>query len=306
MYSIAISMAAAMAAVTTTGLAGFTLLIIVVEIAVCIAFILACSRALEKCSPPSRTMQPGMLWLLLIPLVNIVMSFIIVSNMAKSLGNEFRARGIQSPEPEPGKSAGMAWSIGGVGYLVVAFFAPTLTNIAGLVIAVLWGFYWYKINQFSRLLDTAPAPMMAGYPPAGYPAAGYPAPGAPVAGYPQPGAPMAGYPAYPAAAAPPAGYPPQPGYSAPGAPMPGYPQAGYPAAAPPPGAYPAAPVAPYPAAPAPGYPAPPAAAYPAGYPAASAPAPGYPPAAPPASAAPAGAAPVAGPPVTGPGSTPQS
>lgn len=294
----------ATAAAVSTGVLIFALLIFVVVESL---FIISLRKALEKCSPASRAMDPGMLWLLLIPILNVVWNFVVVNNMAKSLGNEFRLRGIPNAEAEPGKTVGLAMSALGVAVWIPKL-VPSLATIgtlAGLAGLVLFGIYWFKINGYSRMLDVPP----------GYPVAGYPA-----AGYPQPGAPMAGYPAY-SAAAPAAGYPPQPGYPAPGASQAGYPAyptagapvAGYPAPGVPQAGYPAYPAAgapapgyPVAATPAPGYPAPPVAGYPAGYPAAGAPVPGYPPAAPPASATPAGAVPVAGPPVTGPGGTPQS
>jgi hypothetical protein len=113
----------------------------------CIFYILTLSHALNKCSPASRTMQPGSLWLLLIPLFNLVWHFLVVSAMAQSLGNEFRTRGIVA-EPEPGKSPGMAMCICGVCGLI-----PILGILASLAGLVLWIMYWVKIAEFSRQLD---------------------------------------------------------------------------------------------------------------------------------------------------------
>jgi hypothetical protein len=102
----------------------------------------------------------------------------------------------------------MAMGIGGLGAIAVAIMFPGLANIASLAYAVLYGLYWAKINQLSRMLGTAPAPM-AGYPMAGYPAAGPPvwpqgyapgvapqgyAPGVAPQGYARGGAPQQGYP----------------------------------------------------------------------------------------------------------------
>jgi hypothetical protein len=172
--AIAASIAIATAATTLAGLSMNSILfLLAVEIAVSIAFVLSLSRALEKCSPPFRTMGTGSLWLLVIPLVNRFYIFAVASNMAKSLGNEFRARGIQNVEDSPGQTAGMIMGIGGLGAIVVGMAAPNLANFANLGYAVLFGLYWGKINRFSRLLDTVPAPM-AGYPAPGYPAAGPP------------------------------------------------------------------------------------------------------------------------------------
>ena len=197
------------AATTLAAASGASWLLFLISEAIALLFVLSLKKTLEKCSPPSRAMDPGMLWLLMIPLVNMVMNFMVVSNMAKSLANEFRARGIQSPEAEPGKPVGIAFSSCGAILIALAFVAPGLEGIAGLVYCVLFGFYWKKMNDFSRMLDSVPAPAYPGYPATGY-AAGPPPPGAIPAGYPPAGYPAAAYPAqgYPAAPPSPSAPPP--------------------------------------------------------------------------------------------------
>jgi hypothetical protein len=71
-----------------------------------IFYLLTLQKALNRCSPECRAMNPGMVWLLLIPLFNLVWQFIVVLNMAKSLGAEFRKRGLPE-EPEPGQTMGL-------------------------------------------------------------------------------------------------------------------------------------------------------------------------------------------------------
>jgi predicted membrane channel-forming protein YqfA (hemolysin III family) len=115
-----------------------------------IFYILTLSKALNKCSPASRTMQPGTLWLLLIPLFNLIWHFLVVSGMAQSLGNEFRARNIIA-EPEPGKSLGMAMCI-----CAACGIIPVLGLLTSLASLVLWIMYWSKIAGFSHQLDALP------------------------------------------------------------------------------------------------------------------------------------------------------
>lgn len=127
-------------------------------LAVGIVYIAYLSSVLSKCSPPSRTMEPGMVWLLLIPLFNIIWGFLVVLALAKSLANEFRLRNIPLDTPEPGKSVGLAMCICG------AFGIIPFVNIAtGLAGFVLWILYWVKIAGYSHMLDlalfTAPPPM---------------------------------------------------------------------------------------------------------------------------------------------------
>jgi len=78
-----------------------------------IFYILTLSRALDKCSPASRTLEQGMLWLLLVPFVNLVWHFFVVLGMAKSLNNEFRLRNMPLADPAPGQSIGIPMCICG-------------------------------------------------------------------------------------------------------------------------------------------------------------------------------------------------
>ncbi|HWA95816.1 MAG TPA: hypothetical protein VG844_14535 [Terracidiphilus sp.] len=118
-----------------------------------IFYILTLSRALEKCSPASRTMQPGMVWLLLIPLFNIVWSFLVVIALGRSLGNEFRLRNLPNPSPEPGKGIGLAMCICGACGII-----PLIGLIPSFVGFVLWITYWVRIAEFSRMLDSPALP----------------------------------------------------------------------------------------------------------------------------------------------------
>jgi len=130
--------------------------VVVAMLLVAIFYVLTLSRALEKCSARSRTMQPGMVWLLFIPLFNMVWHFFVVLALARSLSNEFRARNVQNVEPEPGKSIGIAMCICGACAIV-----PLLNIVAGLAQLVLGIIYWNRIAGFSRKLDSVPA-MSAG------------------------------------------------------------------------------------------------------------------------------------------------
>jgi len=112
-----------------------------------IFYILTLQKALNKCAPENRAMQPAMVWLLLVPLVNIVWSFFVVLNLAKSLGAEFQKRGI-AEEPEPGKKLGLIMCV-----LMCCGIIPLLGTICSLGGLVCWIMYWLKIAGFSKKLD---------------------------------------------------------------------------------------------------------------------------------------------------------
>jgi hypothetical protein len=76
---------------------GFVCLIVgvvlVVVLVIAIFYLLTLQKALSRVSPRNRTMEPGMVWLMLIPCVNIVWQFFVAIRVPESLRNEFRDRG---------------------------------------------------------------------------------------------------------------------------------------------------------------------------------------------------------------------
>ena len=116
-----------------------------------IFYILTLQKTLHQCGPVSRTMEPGMVWLLIIPFVNLVFHFFVVLAISKSVANEFARRGIPSYDPQPGQPVGLAMCICGCCTLV-----PFLGFAAALAHLVLWIIYWVKVADYSRRLSMFP------------------------------------------------------------------------------------------------------------------------------------------------------
>ena len=142
---------------TGAGIAGLLLGMLIV-FAIClipaIFYLLTLQKALNRCSPENRAMAPGLVWLLLIPLVNLVWHFFVVLNMSKSLGAEFQKRGM-AEEPKPGQTIGLVMCIVGCCCLI-----PCLNILCVPGFLVCWILYWVKIAGFSKKL-AAPAPVQA-------------------------------------------------------------------------------------------------------------------------------------------------
>jgi len=111
-----------------------------------IFYLLTLQKALNRCSPENRAMNPGMVWLTLIPLFGLVWQFFVVINVAKSLGAEFLKRG-QAEEPQPGKTLGLVMCI-----LSCCGIIPFLGVLCSLGALVCWIIYWVKIAGFSARL----------------------------------------------------------------------------------------------------------------------------------------------------------
>lgn len=116
-----------------------------------IFYILTLSKALKRCAPENQAMPPDNVWLLLIPLFSIVWQFIVVTNIAKSLAAEFRARDIHTDEVEPGKSIGLAYCI-----LNCCAIIPLLGILAGIAGLICWILYWVKIDNYSSQISMPP------------------------------------------------------------------------------------------------------------------------------------------------------
>jgi hypothetical protein len=116
-----------------------------------IFYILTLQKTLSQCAPVSRTMEPELVWLLIIPFVHLVFNFFVVLAISKSLANEFARRGIPSYDPQPGQAIGLAMSICGCCCVV-----PFLGFLAALAYLVLWIVYWVKIADYSRQLSCLP------------------------------------------------------------------------------------------------------------------------------------------------------
>ncbi len=140
---------------TTTAFAGalggVMLVVFLILMIPMIFYCLTLSKTLKRCSPESRAMRPGMVWLMLIPLVNVVWHFFVVINMAKSLGAEFKKRNI-AEDPQPGRTIGLATCI-----LTCCGLIPVVNMFSGIATLVCWIIYWVKIAGLSAKIATPPA-----------------------------------------------------------------------------------------------------------------------------------------------------
>jgi hypothetical protein len=113
--------------------------LIVISIIIHILFLLNLSRCLAECSPRNRTMEPGMVWLNLIPLFGIVWMFITIIRISESLTNEYRERRMRSDDSEFGKMTGILYMV----------FSLIGCSPVGLVFFIM---YWVKTARYKNEL----------------------------------------------------------------------------------------------------------------------------------------------------------
>ena len=116
------------------------------RLAAVIFYLLTLQRAISRCSPECRAMPPGLVWLYLIPCAGIIWNFFLVINVARSLGKEFRKRGI-AVNGNPTFGIGLTMAI----LLAVSIipYVNCLTLPAWFVFLII---YWVKVAGCSKQL----------------------------------------------------------------------------------------------------------------------------------------------------------
>lgn len=111
-------------------------------------YLLSMQSALEAVRASNRRFAPGLVWLNLIPLFNLVWNFFVVNAVSGSLQREFAERGVRDVG-DCGHGIGIAMSI-----LAVLTLVPVLGwSLASIVTLVLWILYWVKIVELKNRLQ---------------------------------------------------------------------------------------------------------------------------------------------------------
>jgi uncharacterized BrkB/YihY/UPF0761 family membrane protein len=125
---------------------------IIIGITIQVFFLLTLSRCLSAIRPRNREMEPGLVWLNLIPCVPIVFNFFIVLKIASSLKKEYRSRRWRTEGEGFGSGVGLTYAICSVIGLIP--YAGALAAIPGFVC---WIIYWVQIAGYKTKLESRSA-----------------------------------------------------------------------------------------------------------------------------------------------------
>jgi hypothetical protein len=136
---------------------------LVIALVIAIFYFLTLQKALSRVQPRNRLMEPGLVWLGLIPLFNIVWSFFIATRVPGSLRNEFQDQG-RDDGSDYGRGIGLANAILGAVSAALQGIASVTQDAAirgifaplGLASLVLFIIFWVKIAGYSGRLATGP------------------------------------------------------------------------------------------------------------------------------------------------------
>jgi len=119
---------------------------VIPAIIIVVLFLLNIQNLLKAISPVNRKVAPGQVWLIFIPLFNIVWQFILVDRIAESIEAEYAMRGLPM-ERKPTYNLGLAYCILGL----LTWFP--LVFLAQLIVGIL---YWVKTAEFRRNITAMP------------------------------------------------------------------------------------------------------------------------------------------------------
>lgn len=116
-----------------------------------VLYILTLRNTFRVISEQNRTMSPNNTWLLLIPIFNLVWSFIVVNNLSESILKESKLKSFPLAESKPANGIGIAMSV-----LRCTTFVPVLGLLSGPAAFICWIIYWVQINSYKKVIQTAP------------------------------------------------------------------------------------------------------------------------------------------------------
>jgi hypothetical protein len=134
------------------GMIGITELILIIPFILAVAlvpgilYLLTLQNVLKKVSPENRLVPAENVWLMLIPLFNLVYPFILYPKISDSIANEYEARGM-NPDGDFGKGLGTAMPILGLCSVI-----PLLGLLSAIGYFVVWIIFWVKMSEYKNNL----------------------------------------------------------------------------------------------------------------------------------------------------------
>ncbi|HYH66249.1 MAG TPA: hypothetical protein VD866_16265 [Urbifossiella sp.] len=130
----------------------FVCLALVVGFILWVGLLATIARVLGRVSPENRRMEPGEVWVNLIPVVNLVWPIVTVERVGESIRAELAARNRVKKADAFGKTSGIIALV-----LVGVFFVLAPAAVVTFPFAFLYGIiYWVQLNGYARRMTEAP------------------------------------------------------------------------------------------------------------------------------------------------------
>lgn len=136
------------------GLGGFGCILSVIAFAALIAFLATAVRVLTRVEPENRRMDPGLVWLNLIPFLNLIWMVVTIERVGESIRNEFMARGRHKKSETYGKTSGLTgmilWGIS----LPFAMFGTQCVLVFWFFACIYGVVYWVQLSGYAGRLKS--------------------------------------------------------------------------------------------------------------------------------------------------------
>ncbi|MGH8372186.1 MAG: hypothetical protein ACRETO_05590 [Gammaproteobacteria bacterium] len=130
--------------------AGWAIGFWIIGLVIAILYLITLFNVLNAVAPANRKLEPGLVFLLLIPLFNLVWNFIVIGKLRDSLQAEYTARDLQGDGF--GYGVGLAMCI-----LVACGIIPILNLLTGIPALICWIIFWVKMAGYRKTLAAAAA-----------------------------------------------------------------------------------------------------------------------------------------------------
>lgn len=131
-------------------------LALLVGLVVAIFYLLNLQQVLKEVHSSRRLVPDSNVWLMLIPLFNIVYGFILYPKICDSVKAEYEARGAHKPG-DYGRSIGVTMPSLTVARIVIGFVIPIFSSLIGIANLVLMISFWVKMSGYKKELQTLPS-----------------------------------------------------------------------------------------------------------------------------------------------------
>jgi len=112
------------------------------------AFLWNIRKTIVAIKPHNRVVKPNHVWLMFIPLVNLVYQFFLVHKVAQSLFNEFNERNM------PTKPVNIAYNLGMVACILnILSLVPQLAFFASFLVMVFMFAFWTRLFFIRKVLE---------------------------------------------------------------------------------------------------------------------------------------------------------
>ncbi len=109
-------------------------------------FLFTLFRTAEQISVENRRIVPAQVWLLLIPLFNLIWMFVVINKLAASIKQECDRLNITYNQQTPTKDIGNVYAL-----LAIASLMPVIGLFFGLAAFICWIIYWTQVARYRKL-----------------------------------------------------------------------------------------------------------------------------------------------------------